>query len=60
MFQRFLTENLKKSAQDTPVIMVCGARQTDKSTLLTGQDAFAFAKDMFLLPISALWELREP
>jgi len=34
MFQWLLTENLKKSAQDTPVIMICGARQTGKSTLL--------------------------
>ncbi|MEI8295818.1 MAG: ATP-binding protein [Alphaproteobacteria bacterium] len=34
MFQRFIAENLKKAAQDTPVIMMCGARQTGKSTLL--------------------------
>lgn len=33
MFTRFEKENILKASRDTPVIMVCGARQTGKSTL---------------------------
>src|SRR5438046_221915 len=34
MFERFVKDNIIKAAKDTPVAMVCGARQTGKSTLL--------------------------
>jgi hypothetical protein len=40
MYQRFLKDNIIKASKDTPVITVCGARQSGKSTLLThmGED----------------------
>jgi predicted AAA+ superfamily ATPase len=34
MYNRFLTNNLLKSLEDTPVLIVVGARQVGKSTLL--------------------------
>lgn len=40
MYQRFIKDNIIKTSQDTPVITLCGARQSGKSTLLAliGQD----------------------
>ncbi len=36
MFRRHLTRNIAESLQDTPVVLLHGARQTGKSTLMRG------------------------
>jgi len=41
MFNRFIKKRITQAAQDTPVVMVCGARQTGESTLLE-----AFGKEL--------------
>jgi len=58
MIKRNITQLLLDALSDTPVVLLNGARQTGKSSILvlyTGPESIPFGASLHALPVNALW-----